>query len=276
MRGLGALQDRVAILTGAAGGLGRATSELFVDEGASLVLVDLNGGALEELVRHLEKRGGKVVYLSGDVTDPEIADRAVQAAVSNFGRVNVLFNNAGIVPSEATSILGTSVSDWDRVMDVNTKSAFLLSRVAIPEMIKVGGGSIVNTASISGVTVTADRAAYSVSKAALVSLSRSIAIDFAKSGIRSNCICPGMMESVMTEARSRLSPEALSELTAKRASMVPLGRVGAYAEVARVVLFFASDQSSFVTGDTMVVDGGFIMRAGVTANIEFLKRAKGS
>jgi NAD(P)-dependent dehydrogenase (short-subunit alcohol dehydrogenase family) len=250
--------------------LGRATASLFADEGASLVLVDQDENGLAELRAKVGSRGGAAQVVAGDVGTAATATESVEKAMSSFGRVDVLFNNAGIVPSGATTILDTSEADWDKVMNVNAKSVYLFSRAALPAMVEARQGVIVNTASISGVHVTAQRSAYSVSKAAVISLTRSIAIDYAPFGIRCNCICPGMMQSVMAEARSLLSAAELGELTARRAAMVPLGRAGRYSEVARAVLFLAGSDSSFVTGDVMIADGGFTMRGGITLNTDYL------
>ena len=198
--------------------------------------------------------------VAGSVADASVAARAVQAAVTRFGRLDVLFANAGIDPLSARSVTETTEEQWDAVMAVNVKGAFLFAREAIPAMEGQGGGAIVFTASIAGLKPSGEETAYNVSKAALVSLTRSIALDYAGRGIRANCICPGFLESVMNDRRADLSPERLAERSARAARLVPLGREGRYGEIARSVLFLAdAAESSYVTGATLTVDGGIVL-----------------
>ena len=249
-------EARVALVTGGASGLGLAVARHLVAEEAKVILVDWDGAALESAERSL---GGEVRTLRGDVSTEETAAAAVDLARSAFGRLDVLFNNAGIDPLRARSVLETEVEDWDRVLDVNVRSAYLMSRAAIPLMRENGGGAIVNTASVAGLKPAGDEAVYSVSKAAMVSLTGTLALDFAADGIRANCICPGFMEMVMTDRRRDLS-EAQQKARADGASArVPLGRQGTYEEVARAVLFLASPDASYITGAALVVDGGLML-----------------
>jgi len=224
-------------------------------EGAHLVLVDWNEAGLDAA------RGSiGALVLHGDVSVESVANAAVAMARSEFGRLDVLFNNAGIDPLRARSVAETETEDWDRVLDVNVRSAFLMSRAAIPLMREGGGGAIVNTASIAGLKPAGDEAAYSVSKAAMVSLTGTLALDFAKDGIRANCVCPGFMEMVMTDRRRDLTEEQQRARAEGAAARVPLGRQGTYEEVAKAVLFLASDEASYITGAALVVDGGLLLR----------------
>ena len=247
-------EDKVALITGGASGLGLAVGRQMAAEGARLVLVDWDRAALDAARSGL---GASVVY--GDVADESIGNAAVGLARTEFGRLDVLFNNAGIDPLRARSVMETEVGDWDLILDVNVKSAFLMSRAAIPLMRESGGGAIVNTASIAGLKPADDEAAYSVSKAAMVSLTGTLALDFAKYGIRANCVCPGFMEMVMTDRRRDLT-EAEQKARGERASArVPLGRQGTYEEVAKAVLFLAGPDASYITGISLVVDGGLLL-----------------
>jgi NAD(P)-dependent dehydrogenase (short-subunit alcohol dehydrogenase family) len=245
---------KVVLITGAASGLGLATARLLHAEGASLALVDWDAAALGKVAKDLD-----AVRLFGDASQAGTAAAAVEMARSTFGRLDVLFNNAGIDPLRARSVLETEESDWDRVLDVNVKSAYLFARAAIPLMRESGGGAIVNTASIAGLKAAGDEAAYSVSKAAMVSLTQSLAVDFARDGIRCNCVCPGFMEMVMTDRRRDLTDEQVAARYAYAGAHVPLGRQGTYEEVARCVAFLASDDASYVTGAALVVDGGMLL-----------------
>jgi NAD(P)-dependent dehydrogenase (short-subunit alcohol dehydrogenase family) len=246
-------EDRVGLITGGASGLGLEVARQMAAEGASLVLVDWDARSLELAAAEVGAR-----LVRGDVAMAATAAEAVQTARDAFGRLDVLFNNAGIDPLRARSVLETQESDWDQVMDVNVKSAYLFSRAAIPLMREGGGGSIVNTASIAGLQAAGDEAAYSVSKAAVVSLTQSLARDFAPD-IRANCVCPGFMEKVMTDRRRELTPDQITARYAYADTHVPLGRQGTYQEVARCVLFLASDDASYVTGAALVVDGGLLL-----------------
>jgi len=245
---------QAALITGGASGLGLAVARLLASEGASLVLVDWDGAALEAAAGAL---GAK--RLQGDASEWDTAKAAVDLARSAFGRLDVLFNNAGIDPLRARSVVETAEADWDRVMDVNVRSAYVFTRAAIPLMREGGGGSIVNTASIAGLRPGADEAAYSVSKAAMVSLTQSTALDFATVRIRANCVCPGFMEMVMTDRRRDLTDEQQAARAAGAAARVPLGRQGTYEEVAKTVAFLASADASYVTGASLVVDGGLLL-----------------
>ena len=248
-------EGRVALITGGASGLGLAVASQLKSEGASLVLVDWDptslGAAAAELGAH---------HLEGDVSAAATAAAAVELAYREFKRLDVLFNNAGIDPLRARSVVETDEQDWDRVLDVNVKSAFLFAKAAIPLMREGGGGAIVNTASIAGLKAAGEEAAYSVSKAAMVSLTQSLAVDFANDGIRANCVCPGFMEMVMTDRRRELTEVQISARYAYADEHVPLGRQGTYQEVARCVAFLASDEASYVTGAALVVDGGLLLR----------------
>lgn len=254
------LEGKVALITGGASGLGLAVANQMVVGGAKLVLVDWDQDTLEAAAARIAQSGGEVRSLQGDVSDQATATAAIELARSAFGRLDILFNNAGIDPLRARSVVETEVSDWDRILDVNVKSAFLMSRAAIPLMREGGGGAIVNTASIAGIKPSGDEAAYSVSKAAMVSLTGALAVDFAADGIRANCVCPGYMEMVMTDRRRDLTEEQLVARAAGAAARVPLGRQGTYEEVAKAVLFLAGPDASYITGAALVVDGGLLLK----------------
>jgi NAD(P)-dependent dehydrogenase (short-subunit alcohol dehydrogenase family) len=251
---------KVGLVTGGASGLGLAVARAMAAEGARLVLVDWDSKSLEAATESLHASGAEVQAIHGDVSEPHTAAAAVALARSAFGRLDVLFNNAGIDPLRARSVLETEVADWDRIMDVNVRSAFVMSQAAIPLMQEGGGGAIVNTASIAGLKPAADEAAYSVSKAAMVSLTGTLALDFAGDGIRANCVCPGFMEMVMTDRRRDLTEEQQAARAEGAAARVPLGRQGTYEEVAKAVLFLAGPDASYVTGAALVVDGGLLLR----------------
>lgn len=250
---------KTVLITGGASGLGAACAEGFAAEGAALVLVDLNGGQLEQTAIALRETGAAVETVVGDASSGEIADRAVELAMKRFGRLDVLFNNAGIDPLTATTVTGTTEQQWDAVMNVNVKSAYLFSKAAIPAMEK--GGTIVNTASVSAVLPSPSETAYSVSKAAIMHLTKCIALDYADIGIRANCICPGFLESVMSDRKAELSKDRLAQRAASAEEVVPMRRQGSYDEIARSVLFLASaDEASYITGAALVIDGGLTLK----------------
>jgi len=253
------LDGKVALITGAASGLGLAVARQMGAVGARLVMVDWDQKSLEVAAAELS-RSVEVRSLWGDVSLEATATSAIELARSAFGRLDILFNNAGIDPLAARSVVQTTAADWDRILDVNVKSAYLMSRAAIPLMREGGGGSIVNTASIAGLKPAGDETAYSVSKAAMVSLTGALALDFAADGIRANCVCPGYMELVMTDRRRDLTEEQQAVRAAGAAARVPLGRQGTYKEVARAVLFLAGPDASYVTGAALVVDGGLLLK----------------
>jgi len=254
------LQGKVAAITGGASGLGLAVARQMAAAGARLVLVDWDSPSLDAASAQVAQSGAEVKSLRGDVSEEATATAAVDLARSAFGRLDILFNNAGIDPLRARSVIETEVADWDRVLDVNVKSAYLMSRAAIPFMREGGGGSIVNTASVAGLKPGADETAYSVSKAAMISLTQALALDFASDGIRANCVCPGFMEMVMVDRRRDLTEEQQAARAAGAAARVPLGRQGTYEEVARAVVFLAGPDASYITGAALVVDGGMMLR----------------
>ncbi len=251
---------KVGIVTGGASGLGLAVARAMAAEGGRLVLVDWDASSLDAAAASLRDSGAAAHAVRGDASELATGNAAVGCARSEFGRLDVLFNNAGIDPLRARSVLETEVGDWDRIMDVNVRSAFVMSQAAIPLMREGGGGTIVNTASIAGLKPAADEAAYSVSKAAMVSLTGTLALDFAADGIRANCVCPGFMEMVMTDRRRDLTEEQQAARAESAAARVPLGRQGTYEEVAKAVLFLAGPDASYITGAALVVDGGLLLR----------------
>lgn len=248
----GALAGKVALVTGAAAGIGRATATLFGEEGAAVVVHDIKpeGQAVADAI---VAAGGQACFVRGDVTRAADCEAAVKRAVSEFGRLDVLVNNAGII--RRASVVETTEEDWDRVMAVNVKSVFLFSKMAVPIMARQGGGVIVNTASGWGLDGGKDAASYCASKAAVVNLTRAMAIDHADVHIRVNCVCPGDTDTAMLREEARQLGQDVSGFLARSAQR-PLGRMGRPEEIAHAILFLASDASSYVTGTALVVDGG--------------------
>jgi NAD(P)-dependent dehydrogenase (short-subunit alcohol dehydrogenase family) len=235
------LAGKVAIVTGAASGIGRAAVTVFVGEGARVVAGD-RAAAVHEVAE-----AGRVVPVVADVSRREGAEALVRVAESSFGGLDVLFNNAGIERSGA--VVDTTEELWHEVLDVNLKSVFLCCRAAIPAMQRRGGGAIVNNASINGIRGNTRLAAYQASKGGVVALTYSIAIDYATQGIRCNAVCPGTIQTPMVGTRT---PEVLQAMIAKH----PIGRIGQPEEVAWVACFLASDRASFLTGLAVPVAGG--------------------
>jgi NAD(P)-dependent dehydrogenase (short-subunit alcohol dehydrogenase family) len=254
-------EGKVVIATGAASGLGLAAAEMFAAEGAALVLVDLNEEALNAAAGRIAASSSSAVdAVVGDVSDPAVARETVRNAVDRHGRLDVLFNNAAIDPWGATSLEETPEDIWSQVIDVNLKSAYMFTREAIPHMRRNGGGAIVNTASIAGLKASPRESVYGISKAALIQLTKSVARDHAAEGIRSNCICPGFLESVMSDRSKDMSDELLVRRRERASALVPMGREGRYDEAARAVLFLADPrESSYITGASLVIDGGFTL-----------------
>src|SRR6266850_611336 len=247
------LDAKVALITGGAAGIGRATSLLFAREGAIVVIADLNAQAGRAVVNDIDRAGGRGCFELADVTRATDCHRVVESTLREFGKIDILFNNAGII--RRATVVDLSEEDWDRVMTVNVKSIFLLSRAAIPHMQKGGGGSIINTASGWGLTGGAKAAVYCASKGAVVLLTKAMAVDHGPQNIRVNCICPGDTDTGMLRSEAQQLGEASDRFLAEAAKR-PLGRVGSPEEIAQTALYLASDASSFVTGTALVVDGG--------------------
>lgn len=253
------LHGKTALITGGAGGIGRATALLFAREGAAVSIVDLNQNAGQEVVREISAAGGRAIFECADVTRSADCRRVVERTIHEFGGVSILFNNAGII--RRASVLEIGEDDWDTVMAVNVKSIFLMSREVIPAMAKAGGGSITNTASGWGLAGGARAAVYCASKGAVVLLTKAMAIDHGAQNIRVNCICPGDTDTAMLRSEARQLGEAEDRFLSGSAKR-PLGRVGTPEEIAQAALYLASDASSFVTGTALVVDGGGLAGSG--------------
>jgi NAD(P)-dependent dehydrogenase (short-subunit alcohol dehydrogenase family) len=246
-------EGKVALITGGANGIGRATALRFAQAGASVVVCDVQEEEGQETVSLIEEAGGRGLFLRCDVTSAGDCEAAVDKTVETFGGIDVLFNNAGI--TRRADVLGTTEEEWDAVMAVNVKSMFLMSKYAVPKMIERGGGAIVNTASGWGIAGGANAVSYCASKGAVVLLTKAMACDHGKDNIRVNCICPGDTDTPMLRNEARqlgLQEEALVDEGHNR----PLGRVGQPEEIAEAVLYLASDASSFVSGTSLIVDGG--------------------
>ncbi|ACZ42872.1 short-chain dehydrogenase/reductase SDR [Thermobaculum terrenum ATCC BAA-798] len=247
------LDGKVAVITGAASGIGRGTAEVFAEHGARLVLVDLDAEGLAGLVGQLKAGGAEVVGISGDVSHKATAVEAVGAALRQYGRIDVVFNNAGVMYSGAFHELGDDL--WDRVLDVNLRGTYLFCREAIPHMLEQGRGSIINMSSVMATLTEPGYEAYTTSKAGIIGLTKAIAVSYAERGIRCNCVCPGWVD---TPLNRRLAEElgGMDRLNALIKQQQPNGRMLSTREVANAVLFLASDESSGVTGAAIYVDGG--------------------
>lgn len=246
------LAGRVALITGGASGIGRAAALLFAREGAAVVVADTNQAG-QSVAGEILQNGGHAIFELADVARSGDCQRVVQRTISEFGGIHILFNNAGIILRATVPEL--SEEDWDRVMAVNVKSIFLLSRQVIPIMGEAGGGSIINTASGWGLAGGARAAVYCASKGAVVLLTKAMAIDHGPQNIRVNCICPGDTDTSMLRNEAEQLGEQEDRFLAESARR-PLGRIGKPQEIAQAALYLASDASSFVTGTALVVDGG--------------------
>jgi len=253
------LKGKVALITGGASGIGRATALLFAREGAAVSIVDVNEPEGRAVAQKIIDDGGQAIFVRCDVTKAADCQLAVRQTVEKLGKLNILFNNAGII--RRASVLETSEEEWDRIMATNVKSVFLLSKYVIPIMAKASGGVIVNTASGWGMVGGPKAASYCASKGAVVLLTKAMALDHAAQNIRVNCICPGDTDTPMlrSEAKQLGKPEEQFLFESARR---PLGRIGKPEEIAQAALFLASDASSFITGTVLVVDGGGLAGSG--------------
>jgi len=243
------LCGKVAIVTGGGSGIGRATSRLFAREGARVVIADYDGTSAAAAADEIRAEGGVALSVVTDVSDAEQVAHMVRSAWDAYGRIDILFNNAGVLASG--SVLDTDVATWQRVMNINLTGVFLCSKAVLPHMIDAGGGSIINMSSSTGAhDANANAAAYVASKGGVTLLTRCMAIDHAKAHVRVNAIAPGPTDTPML--RRALTPDALAAF----AATFPMGRLGQPEELAQVALFLASDDASFVTGAVFCADGG--------------------
>ncbi len=246
------LKDKVALITGAGSGIGRESALLFAREGAKVVVVDVDDEAGEETVRLIREGGGDAAYVHADVSRAADVRNMIAQAEETYGRLDILFNNAGIFHPEDGSVLETEEEIWDKVIDVNLKGVFLGCKYGIPALLRAGGGVIINTASFVALMGAAvSQIAYTASKGGVLALTREIAVEFARQNIRANALCPGPVETPL-----------LAELLAdparrqRRLVHIPMGRFARAKEVAHAALFLASDESSYVNGVAFLVDGG--------------------
>ncbi len=254
------LANKVALITGAGSGIGRESAVLFAKEGAAIAVVDLNEAAGQETVALVEAIGGRATFIRADVSKAADVEAMIAATESEFGGLHVLFNNAGIFHPDDGSVLDTEEAIWDLTININLKGVFLGCKYGIPALLRSGGGSIINTASFVAVVGAATaQIAYTASKGGVLSLTREIAVEFARQNIRVNALCPGPVETPLLE-------ELLADPARRQRRLVhiPPGRFAKAQEIAQAALFLATEESSFVNGSTFLVDGG-ITAAYVTA-----------
>ena len=251
------LKDKVALITGAASGIGRASALRFAREGAKVVAVDTNFEGVAETVREVGEEGGTALAVVADVTDARSVRRMIAAAVETYGRLDILFNNAGI--SIRGTVLEIDERDFDRLFAVNVKGVFLGCKEAIPVMKSQGGGVILNTASQLGVVGIEASAVYPATKGAVIQLTRCLALDHAADGIRVNCVCPGPVDTPLSRSNREQTPDPEASLRS-RIERIALGRIGEPEEIAGVAAFLCSEEASFITGAAILADGGWTAR----------------
>lgn len=251
------LENKAAVVTGAGSGIGRASALALAREGARVAVVDIQDAAGQETAQAIREQGGEALYLRADVSSAEEVQGMVARAIEQLGGLDILHNNAGI--SVRLPVADQDEEGWDRCLRINLKSVFLCCKHAIPHM-QAKGGSIINTSSVTGVVGVRNRAAYSTSKGGIVILTKNMALDYARFGVRVNCVCPGFVRTPLMDGLVK-DPERLRKITA----LHPLGRLGTPEDVAHAVVFLASEESSWITGHALVVDGGFC--AGPAADI---------
>lgn len=249
---MGRLDGKVAVITGAGSGMGRCAAELFAAEGARVVVADDAEDAGRDAVESVRAAGGQAAFVRVDVSDTDQVAEMVRLATSTYDGLHILYNNAGIFPADDTGVVETPESAWERVMEVNLKGVWLGCKHAIPAMLDSGGGAIVNVASFVALMGAATaQIAYTSSKGGVLAMTREIAVEYARRGIRANALCPGPIETPLL-AELMADPAR----RARRLVHIPMGRLGRAEELARAALFLASDDASFMTGAALVVDGG--------------------
>jgi NAD(P)-dependent dehydrogenase (short-subunit alcohol dehydrogenase family) len=247
------LSGKSVVITGAGSGIGRAMALAFAREGARLLLADVDREGGEESVRLAAGEGAQVRFVPVNVADAADVERMIRTALELYGRVDVLCNNAGI--GVAATVMETSESDWDKVMAVNVKGVFLGCKFALPEMLKQGSGSIINTASVAGLVGLKERAVYAASKAAVIGLTRAMAVDHARDNIRINCICPGTIESPWVK-RVNAAKGDYAVIREQMNARQPIGRMGTPEEVANLAVFLTTPEADFFHGAAVIMDGG--------------------
>jgi NAD(P)-dependent dehydrogenase (short-subunit alcohol dehydrogenase family) len=256
---MGTFDGEVVVITGGAHGIGHASALAFAQQGAQVTVADIDPAAGQRTIAEIEARGARGHLVVGDAADASQCQRVVRETVDRFGGLDVLFNNVGIQPLDSyKNVEDTTEEQWDRILAVNLKSYFLMSKYAIPEIRRRGGGAIINTASVQGLQSQRGVPAYAASKGGVLSLTRQMALDYAAQGIRVLAVCPGTIDTEMVRTAAALEPDGIPSALQRFGSAHPLGRIGTGQDIANVVLFLASDAASFMTGEYVCVDGGFM------------------
>ncbi len=250
----GQFEGKVALVTGAGSGIGRATSLAFVREGARVVVSDINAEGGEETVSMIRDSGGEATFIHANVTRADQVEAMVAKTVEAYGRLDAAFNNAGIATVSRVPIHEYQEDEWDRIVDIDLKGVWLCMKYEIPHMLRQGSGAIVNTSSIAGLVAMPGRSAYVASKHGVIGLTKTAALEYAKQGIRVNAVSPGYIRTPMVEPVIASNPDLEKQIVANQ----PIGRLGTPEEVAEAVLWLSSDAASFVTGHTMAIDGAYV------------------
>ena len=257
---MGKLDGKVALVTGGGSGIGRATSVLFAQEGAKVAVADYVPAGGKETVKMITGAGGQAVFIEADVSRAADVKRMVNTTVDTYGRIDILYNNAGIQKYALTA--DVSEEDWAKMLDTNLTSVFLASKYTIPYMLKQGGGVIISTASAQGFSGNIGTGPYTVAKAGIISLTKTMAAEYAKVNIRINCICPGVIDTAMGGPW----------IPMVRMDLVPQGKAGKPEDIAKAALYLASDDSSYITGFPLVVDGGWLCQIILPMKDEFASK----